>query len=97
LTKVNGLTSIVSGTAWSTGAIPEFKVGAEFSNSNTKAKALANIRSLNTVITLSHLYKRYNFGSNFNIDLKSQKILKNEIGVVWSPADGSRIGLHHVA
>ena len=97
MTKVNGLTSIVSGTGWSTGAIPEFKVGAEFSNSNTKAKALSNIRSLNTVITLSHLYKRYNFGSTFNIDLKSQAILKNEFGVTWSPADGSRIGVHHVA
>ena len=97
LTKVNGLTSIVSGTAWSTGGIPEFKVGAEFNNSNTKAKALANIRSLNTLITLSHLYKRYNFGSSLNIDLKSQTIVKNEFGVTWSPADGSRVGIHHVA
>ena len=97
MTKVNGLSSIVSGTAWSTGAIPEFKAGVEFSNSSTKAKALANIRTFNTLVNLSYLYKRYNFGTTLNVDLKTQAVLKNEFGVTWSPADGSRIGVHHVA
>jgi hypothetical protein len=40
----------VSGTGSSLGGVPVFKVGAEYSNASTKAKALANMRSLHTVI-----------------------------------------------
>ena len=97
MTKVKGLTSIVSGSGSSLGGVPAFKVGAEYSNASTKAKALANVRSLHTVISLSHLYKTYIFGAYFNVDVKKQEIINNEFGFVWNPASGSKFGIQHVA
>jgi len=97
LTKVKGLTSVLSGSGSSLGGVPAFKVGAEYSNASTKAKALANVRSLHTVVTLSHLYKTYLFGAYFNIDLKNQGIINNELGFVWNPASGAKFGIQHVA
>ena len=97
MTKVKGLTSIVNGSGSSLGGIPVFKVGAEYKNDSTVAKALANVRSLHTVISLSHLYKTYLFGAYFNVDFKSQKVLNNEFGFVWTPASGAKFGIQHVA
>jgi hypothetical protein len=87
----------VSGSGSSLGGVPVFKVGAEYSNASTKAKALANVRSLHTVISLSHLYKSYLFGAYFNVDFRSQKVLNNEFGFVWTPSSGAKFGIQHVA
>jgi Eukaryotic porin len=96
LSKVKGLQSIVSATAWTAASrVPDFKVGVEYNNAAAKAKVLTNVRSLLSEANVTYLYKNYLFGGNFNVDLRGQKILSNELGLTWSPATGSRFGLLH--
>ncbi len=96
LSKVKGLQSIVSATAWTAASkVPDFKVGVEYNNTTAKAKVLTNVRSLLAEANVTYLYKNYLFGGNFNVDLRGQKIVSNEVGFTWSPATGSRFGILH--
>lgn len=97
---MQGLQTIVNGTAWTLPAnkAPEFKVGLEYNTSNVKAKFLTNVRSLLGEGSFTYLHaNKWLVGSNLNLNLQTQKITKNEIGLNWSPAKGAIFGLLHQA
>jgi hypothetical protein len=75
---------------------PVLKAGIDFSNSQAKAKLLANLRTFDVEANLTYLARsNLSVGTNLILGHRFTNLEKYDFGFTWEPTTGCFLGLKH--